>query len=397
VTKAEPVNLRVCIVYDCLFPHTIGGAELWYRNLAERLASDGHHVTYLTLRQWDAGTDPGVPGVDVRAVGPRMRLYKADGPRRILPPIVFGTGVLLHLLRQRRRYDIVHTASFPYFSLLAAAASRPRDGYRLFVDWHEVWTRTYWREYLGRSRGDVGWLIQRLCARARQHTFCFSELHARRLDAEGVRGDVTILPGEYAGDLVGRPARPSRPLVVFAGRLIPEKRVTLGVDAVAIAAGRIPGLRAVFFGDGPDYAKLAAAIDARGIADMASAPGFVATEEVQATLQEALCMLLPSRREGYGMVVVEASACATPSVVVLGEDNAATELVEDGVNGFIVSQPTPNELADAIVRVHETGLAMRERTAAWFSENAPRLALNASLDVVLHAYGTPATSTHQTT
>ena len=57
--------MRVCLVYDCLFPYTVGGAERWYRNLGERLAADGHEVTYLTLRQWDRGTDPGVPGVEV--------------------------------------------------------------------------------------------------------------------------------------------------------------------------------------------------------------------------------------------------------------------------------------------------------------------------------------------
>src|SRR5262249_48379662 len=44
--------VRICIVYDCLYPHTVGGAERWYRNLSERLADEGHDVTYLTLRQW---------------------------------------------------------------------------------------------------------------------------------------------------------------------------------------------------------------------------------------------------------------------------------------------------------------------------------------------------------
>src|ERR1700729_3261337 len=48
-----PVLMRICLVYDCLFPHTVGGAERWYRNLGERLAADAHDVTYLTLRQWD--------------------------------------------------------------------------------------------------------------------------------------------------------------------------------------------------------------------------------------------------------------------------------------------------------------------------------------------------------
>src|SRR6266478_640045 len=96
--------MRVCLVYDCLFPHTVGGAERWYRNLGERLAADGHEVTYLTLRQWDRGVDPAVPGVDVRVVGPRMQLYAGPGRRRILPPLVFGVGVLWHLARHGDSY-----------------------------------------------------------------------------------------------------------------------------------------------------------------------------------------------------------------------------------------------------------------------------------------------------
>ncbi len=145
--------MRVCLVYDCLFPHTVGGAERIYRNLAERLAADGHDVTYLTLRQWSRGADPGVPGVKVLAVGPRMSLYAGPGRRRVLPPIVFGAGVLWHLLRRGGEYEVVHTASFPYFSLLAVAVARLRWHYRVVADWFEVWTRSYWREYLGRFGG----------------------------------------------------------------------------------------------------------------------------------------------------------------------------------------------------------------------------------------------------
>jgi len=59
--------LRICIAYDCLFPWTVGGAERWYRNLAERLAEDGHAVTYITRRQWPADGPPRLPGVRVIA------------------------------------------------------------------------------------------------------------------------------------------------------------------------------------------------------------------------------------------------------------------------------------------------------------------------------------------
>src|SRR5271170_1314492 len=127
--------MRICVIYDCLFPFTVGGAERWYRGLAERLAADGHEVTYLTLRQWDRGATPDLgPGIRVRAVGPRLALYTDGGRRRIGPPLAFGLGVLAHLARHGRGYDVVHTAAFPYFSLLAAGLMRPRRGYALVVD-----------------------------------------------------------------------------------------------------------------------------------------------------------------------------------------------------------------------------------------------------------------------
>ncbi len=100
-----------------------------------------------------------MPGVRVIAVGPRMELY-VQGAGASCPPIVFGLGVLAHLLRHGGRYDVVHTASFPYFSLLAAGLVRPLRRFGLVVDWHELWTRDYWREYLGPLAGRAGWWVQ---------------------------------------------------------------------------------------------------------------------------------------------------------------------------------------------------------------------------------------------
>jgi glycosyltransferase involved in cell wall biosynthesis len=382
--------MRICLVYDCLFPHTVGGAERWYRNLAERLATDGHDVTYLTLRQWDRGVDPGVRGVDVRIVGPRMQLYAGPGRRRILPPLVFGIGVLWHLLRRGRRYDVVHTASFPYFSLLAAAVARALWRYQLVVDWHEVWSLEYWREYLGRLSGYLGWLVQLACARVSHRAFCFSRLHAGRLRSEGHTGEITILPGEYEGPLEPRRPREPDPVVVFAGRHIPEKRVPAIPPAIALARRRIPELRGTILGDGPDRARVTELIRRLGLDAVIEVPGFVATEVVEQAMASALCLLLPSRREGYGLVVIEAACVGTPSIVVAGPDNAAVELVDGGENGFVVHSASPEELAAAIVRVHEAGAGLRSSTAAWFADHAQRLSLGHSLKIVLESYGHPA-------
>jgi len=211
--------------------------------------------------------------------------------------------------------------------------------------------------------------------------------------------------------------------VVFAGRLIPEKRAPLAVAAFALAAARIaeseraaaagrpegiestPGgaaqspagestlgaraaaLRGEFYGDGPEREALLSAIAEHGVLQSASAPGFVDASRIEAALARAMCMLSTSRREGYGMVVIEAAARATPSVVVAGADNAAVELVQEGVNGVVAPSADPESIAAAIVRVHEAGMAMRASTAEWFARNAERLSLESSLRAVLASYG----------
>ncbi len=377
--------MRICLVYDCLFPHTVGGAERWYRNLAERFAADGHTVTYLTLRQWNRGDAPDLgPGIEVRAVGPRMALYTPDGRRGILPPLVFGLGVLWYLLRHGRRHDVVHTCSFPYFSLLAAGLVRPLRGFGLVVDWHEVWSREYWREYLGGPGGLAGWLVQRLCAAIPQRAFCFSQLHAARLREIGLRGPLTVLRGQRAGPPQAREPQPAQPLVVFAGRLIPEKRAPAVVPAVALAARSIPSLRGIVFGDGPEREAVLAAISA-GDAPV-QAPGFVDQETLAEALASALCMVLPSEREGYGQVVVDAAVCGVPSVVVRAPDNAAVELIDENENGFVAPSASPADLAAAIVACRDGGEQLRARTRAWYAAHAQELALESSLEAVLASY-----------
>src|SRR5208282_3129664 len=150
-----------------------------------------------------------------------------------------------------------------------------------------------------------------------------------------------------------------------------------------LAAERIEGLRGEFFGDGPERPALEAAIAENGLQELVSSRGFAEEEEIDAEMRRALCMLLPSRREGYGMVVVEAAARGTPSVVVAGEDNAATELIEEGVNGTVAASSDPEAVAEAVVRVNDAGTALRESTARWFAENAEWLSLEHSLRVVL--------------
>jgi glycosyltransferase involved in cell wall biosynthesis len=374
--------VRICLVYDHLFPQTVGGTERWMRDLSLRLAALGHDVTYLTLRHWD-GEPPQLDGVRVLGLARPGRIYREER-RSFGPPLRFGLAVARHLFRHGRSYDVVHTAAFPYFPLLAAGMLRRRSSYRIVVDWHEVWTRAYWRHYAGSVGGTLGWLVQRACVRVPQRAFCVSNLHLRRLVAEGFRGTPTLLPGEYAGPhevLTAQKVDPS--LVVYAGRHVREKRV----DALVRAVAADPDLRLDLYGDGPERPRIERLVGELGLSGRVRIVGHRPEKEVAAALGGAACLATASEREGYGLVVVEAAARGTPSVVVAGPENAATELVEDGVNGFVAASAEPAEFGGAIRRTVTAGRTLRESTAGWFEANSDRLSLDRSLELVVEEYG----------
>jgi glycosyltransferase involved in cell wall biosynthesis len=379
--------MRICLVYDCLFPWTVGGAERWMRAVAEALAAAGHDVTYLTRQQWADGEEPEIPGVRVVAVSPYEELYGADGNRTIGQALRFGRGVGRHLAAHRGAYDVVHVSTAPFFGLLAAGLVRRYGRYRLASDWFEVWSDAYWREYLGPVKGRVAALVQRTCARLRQEAFCSSLLHARRLKELGLRGEPTVLRGMWTGPTEPQAPRPAEPLAVFAGRMIPEKHAPAVVPAVLAARERIPELRATIFGDGPQLGDVRTAIAAAGAQDVIDAPGFVEAQRLEDTMARAACLILPSTREGYGLVVVEAASMGVPSVLVDAPDNAATEHIVEGVNGFVAPDLSPGALADGIVAAVRGGDALRASTVGWFAEQAEQLSIRTAIAQVLARYG----------
>jgi glycosyltransferase involved in cell wall biosynthesis len=103
-------------------------------------------------------------------------------------------------------------------------------------------------------------------------------------------------------------------------------------------------------------------------------------------MARAACVATASEREGYGLVIVEAAAHGTPSVIVAGPENASVELVEDGINGLVAPDASPESLAVALVAAVRAGPSLRESTSRWFEANASRLRIEASLELVAAAY-----------
>jgi glycosyltransferase involved in cell wall biosynthesis len=378
--------LRILFVYDCLYPHTIGGFERFYRDVTERLART-HEVTYLTRVQWDRDKSPDTPpGVKLVALDCGRDLYTASGRRRILPPLRFGLGVATYLLRHRREYDIVQTCSFPYFPMISCAAVRALGGPPIVTDWIEIWSDQYWRRYLGPIGGRIGAAVQNLCIGLTRNAFTLSELAADALRSHGYRNQIVVLKGLSTTAINAASDAPREPVFVFAGRHIPEKHADKIPAAIAIARQTVPQLRAKIFGDGPERGKVQDEIARLHLGDVVECPGFVPWPRLDASMRNATGLILPSEREGYGSVVIEAIARGTPAIVVRGPDNAATDLIVENTNGFVAPSVEPSVLAEQMVKLYLAGPQLRTRTLQWYREHVSQLGIDASIEQIVEVY-----------
>jgi glycosyltransferase involved in cell wall biosynthesis len=141
--------------------------------------------------------------------------------------------------------------------------------------------------------------------------------------------------------------RSSDPLVVAVGRLVPVKRYEVLFAALADARREVPTLRAVVVGEGYERPRLEAARAALGAESWLSLPGHVDDDALLTLYQSAWVVASASLREGWGMTLTEAAACATPSVAtdIAGHRDA----VDDEVTGVLVRDES--HLGDAITRV----------------------------------------------
>jgi glycosyltransferase involved in cell wall biosynthesis len=173
------------------------------------------------------------------------------------------------------------------------------------------------------------------------------------------------------------------PYVLFIGRHIADKRLDALPPALAVARRDAPRLRALVIGTGPETGRARAAAKAAGVADAVEFVGRVDDDELERLLAGAAVLVNPSAREGFGLVVAEAAAAGVPSVVVAGEDNAAAELVIDGVNGFVAADAGPDSLGGAIRAAVVAGEPLRSSTAEWFAAERGRTNLARSVDEIL--------------
>jgi len=157
---------------------------------------------------------------------------------------------------------------------------------------------------------------------------------------------IDLLPMPIRSREASDPSRSEEMLILGVGRLVYEK----GFDVLVEAVGKLkPEIRPkiVIIGAGPERQLLLDRATAIGV-DL-YLPGAVSPEKLVKWFSRSSVVVVPSRREGFGLVAAEAAAMGR---VVIGTSvGGVPEIIEDGVNGLIVEPDNADALAKALLEV----------------------------------------------
>ncbi len=163
-----------------------------------------------------------------------------------------------------------------------------------------------------------------------------------------------------------------KPRLLCLGRLATEKGFDVALNAFASLTDGFPHLRLVIAGDGPVRAELERQAAALGLSDAVNFVGWVSPEKVPALLNSATVVVVPSRKEGFSLVALEAALMARP--VVATRVGGLPEVVVHEKTGLLVEQEDTKALAEAITflldhpdMAAQMGQAARRRAEAVFS------------------------------
>jgi phosphatidylinositol alpha-1,6-mannosyltransferase len=161
---------------------------------------------------------------------------------------------------------------------------------------------------------------------------------------------VTCAPG-IASAPAARVAAADDGFALIVGRLSSTERYK-GHDALIEVWPRVlrsaPGAKLLIVGDGDDRSRLESAVNAAGLSAVISFAGRVDDRALANLYARASFFVMPSTREGFGLVYLEAMRAGKPCIAAHG---SADEIIRHDVDGLVVDGSSREELAQAIIRL----------------------------------------------
>lgn len=296
-----------------------GGAELYLEKVTAGLVERGARVTVFTAAYAGAPADEVVDGVRYVRRGTKMTVY-LEGMRALRRGDLGSPDVVI---------DVQN--GLPFFTRLVTR--KP-----VVVLVHHV-HREQWPVVYPGLTGRVGWWIEsRLAPWLYRRCRYVAVSEATRDELAGLGVDparVSVVHNGTEPAPLTLPGKAAAPTVAVVGRLVPHKQVEHAIDAVLAARTLHPELTLEVVGDGWWRDELVAYAARRGAGDAVRFLGHVDEQSKHEAYERAWLLLLPSLKEGWGLVIGEAGMHSTPAIAYRSAGGTRESIV-DGVSGVLV-------------------------------------------------------------
>lgn len=311
-----------------------GGAEVYAHELAKRFVASGHEVYMFCGNDGHSLRHEVIDGVDITRRGGFNFVY------------IWAT--LYYIAKFRKHTDIIIDChnGIPFFTPLYSRK-------KIYCVLHHVHQHVF-KQYMKPGPAHLAAWLERVVMpyayRNRQYITVSQSSKDGMVEELGISPEqISVVHNGIDTETFIPGAKSPVPIIIYLGRLKAYKSVDILIKAFADVLKQTPDAQLVIGGTGdaePSLKKLANELD---ISENVAFLGFVSEEDKVRLMQEAWVFCSPSFTEGWGITVIEASACGTP--VVASDVPGLNESVKPGVSGYLVPYGNVGAFTDKLLYI----------------------------------------------
>ena len=324
-----------------------GGAEKYIHEICRRLVRVGHEVVFFTSSFQGAKSEEVIDGVKIIRRGHSITTYLL--------------AFLFYVLHWRGKFDCVVEAKdggLPWFTRFYAGKRAIALVHQTGRDFsRNSYLNSTWRYEVKGIVAPLMYLLEPFLLSGYRLAPVLAVSHSTKaslLELGLNPNAVAVVPeGADLKPLEGVPSKEASQTIIYLGRIKRSKGLFDLIEALFYVRKKIRDVKlwVVGRGDSSYINELMGFIEKLGLADNVSFFGYVDEKTKMDLLSRSHLLVLPSVREGWGLVVTEANSVGTPCV---GYDVAGLrDSVVNGVTGLLVKSQDVRGLANAIIRVLE--------------------------------------------
>lgn len=369
--------MRIGIIYETTFPEFKGGVERWFLQLASGLAAKSFNVVYLNGN----GRKTISTNLEYLPIEKIKKSFHETGERSLGNIVSYALATFYSL--RKLNFEVLYFSSFPFLHIWAARFFRmiSKHKFRIYVEWFELPSIHYWKRERGYLFGTLGFTIQQITLRLGDVNVSYLDSTRDLLIQKKTKNQTVIqLPGICTFEnFEEKSARERiRNDISQIGRLTQDKQPLLSLAAVKELRQKGWSGHFHLLGSGPLAEEVSSFILFNGMSEYVTMHGDGSDEVRRQILEKSAALLHPSRREGFGLAIIEAASWGVPAILIRGEDNKSTEL---RINPTLVSEKSnPTEIADLLQKALNNQEKFSKECLHWIKHKGAKMLASDSIE-----------------